>query len=597
MSEFKNDMISDESLRQLLQLCILEGDDNDVITQQIINMETSFALGSDAFLIPAIPGEQLLLNKIKMGLGKSLKLKWLFSGLIIAAVGTGLYLGINKPHPETQNKLALTPVMTVNDSEVTVLDSPVFSSSSIPQLPLISSLPIIPVKPEISIFDNPDFIAELPPVLDYTSFISTTDSPETDNSYCKGSRKIPAEVGQYNLDTVFNGVTKIEVDMTFGNISVNPGTDNKTFLKSVITIDGKLRKHKGHYLFTYEKNGPHLKISFRPGSNVNIVGRTVNLTGEVQITTPPGTMVSLKNSSGNIALKGLNSKSNSVECSYGHVVVEDMVSNVNIVDRSGQVSVKNIKGNANIQANYGNVLVKEIHGALNVISGSGQINAEDIEGECRLEAKYGHITLNDVKGLVDISSTSGNIVAKNITGQHCNVVSRYGHIDLNTISAKVTIESSSGNVKLTDIIGDIKIDATYGRQNLSHIIGKVVTFSRSGDISITQLQGDLELESSYGNVNLNDCKGKVKITMTSGNLNAWKLELVDALDIYSKYGNVKIQLENNVKDLSFELFAPSGKLKVSKGDVNNTSEDSRLIIKNGKIQIKCYTASGSQEFF
>lgn len=597
MSELNHDIISDTSLRQLLQLYMLEGDEHDILTQQIIDMETTFVLGTDAFAIQTIPGEKLFLNKLKSGLSKGLKFKWILSGVIAMLVGSSLYFSVRKSTTDTMSSAITLPQIEQESQTAIIKDSAVAEQKTIPIITEKPALSLMSLEPRVQHF-NPSIYEHFNSFQNRLQYIpkNNSDSPVIEHTVCKGSRKIPIEIGQYNFDTIFEGVSNIEVDAAFGHISVSTGIDQTTTLKSVINIDGKFRKHKGYYLYTYEKKGSHLKISFRAGSNINIVGRVVNLSGEFQITTPPGTTVNLRNTSGNITLKGLESKINTVECNYGHVLVENMSSLVNIIDRSGQVTANNIQGGLNIQANYGHVQAKDIIGLVNIVSGSGQINVSDVEGSCKLEARYGHVNINNVKGDVEIASTSGNIKAKKINGKQCNMISRYGHIDLKDIMASVDIESSSGNILLDEIEGDIKINGTYGKQHLKNLIGNVVTFSRSGDISIYNLNGNLELESIYGHVDLDECKGKIKIIMSSGDLNGLKLDLVESLDIHSKYGNVRIQLENSINDLSFELNAPSGNLQINKGDMKKTEKNSSLIIRHGKIMVKCYTANGSQIF-
>lgn len=597
MSEFNKDMISDESLRHLLQLCLLEGDDNDDLTKQLMDMETTFAIGGETFNLPAIPGEKLLLNKLKMSLGKGIHLKWLFTAVVAAAAGTGLYLS-SGPAPESPTNFQ-APIPITAENPV-----PPDSVPPVPPAPKtedIRSWPL-PMMADAGV-DNPfvDYAADYPhPVITPEpkpfEFFQAPDSPVIDHSTCKGGFNIPIEVGQYNLDTVFNGINKIELDATFGDIDVSTTSSSTTSLSALMQVDGKFRKNKGYYSFTYVKTGSLLRITLRPGTNINMVGRNMQLSGQFRIVTPASTEVSLKNSSGNVSVKGLRSASNSVDCAYGNVTVEDMASNVNIVARSGQVSARSIAGALNVQDNYGHIVCKDIKGPANLQSSSGQISAENMEGMCKIEARYGHITVSDVLGETELNSSSGNIVAKNIRGQNLNVVSRYGHIDLKNIEARLNVESSSGNLSINGLTGNARIDCTYGRQNLYDITGNLVTFSRSGDISISRLKGDLELESNYGHVNINESEGKVKIVMTSGNLIGMGMKVRELMDVYSKYGNVKVQLENDYSELSFDLDAPSGKIKVSKGTENQTASNGRLSINHGSTRIRVYTASGSQEF-
>lgn len=597
MSAFNKDMISDESLRHLLQLCVLEGDDDDILTRQLIEMETNFALGSEIFNLPAIPGEDLMLKKLKTGLGKTANLKWLFTGIIVAtgAAGIALYNGQSK-----------------NRIQSTTLSSPIPVENTIEQLPPVTEQVTPEIQRQGMVYFDMDtaepsnskpgsFIGFKMPEMNFEPFqfvpppILMPDSPIIGSRHVFLKREIPVEIGSYSYDTIMDGIKKIVVDGGFCNILVGTTEEKHTTFSSSIDIDGKFKKRKGSYLFNCERIGSTLKVSFKP-QNININATNLKLDGLLRFDVPDDVSVELSNSSGSITVTGLKSNNNMLNCRYGNIRVSNISGSLSMTDGSGNIDAENIEGKLKANARYGSIVLDNINASSDISSGSGNLNITHHTGDLKVEARYGNVRLENMRGNLEIVSSSGSVTCNDIKGKTCSIQSNYGNIHLSNIESELNIVSRSGYVIVDSLIGNARIESVYGKQTISDMNGDLNTSSRSGDIYINRQTGSLILESNYGDVSLYDCKGKMNLNIRSGNLNAKSIELVESLDIISHYGDIKFQLDNDVKALSFYLDTPKGKSSVVKDDVNISKEKTSLVIKNGDIQIRSQATSGSQYF-
>jgi hypothetical protein len=164
---------------------------------------------------------------------------------------------------------------------------------------------------------------------------------------------------------------------------------------------------------------------------------------------------------------------------------------------SGDIEVRDVRGNALLQASSGNVTVSGANGALDVRTSSGDIGAS----RCRpryVHASSGDVRLRDVQGDFRLETSSGS---EEIEGAN-------GRIDTHSSSGDITVLEAKGTVSAESSSGDIRAENSA----LSNV------HTTSGNITLRGVRGDMRLNTSSGTVQVSGTDGTVDAHSTSGNI-------------------------------------------------------------------------------
>lgn len=149
------------------------------------------------------------------------------------------------------------------------------------------------------------------------------------------------------------------------------------------------------------------------------------------------------------------------------------------------------------------------------------------------------------------------------------VDSKYGNIRIDEfIEANFEIDQEYGNLKLLDSAfvtihnehSDIKIESS----------DKIRIELEDGDINIKDV-GGIYIESEYSNINIDEITDYLKIKNINGNVNINNLNINENSYIYKEYGNINIDLTN-------EIYIKS-KIKRGKKTIKNNYKDSEIELK------------------
>lgn len=242
------------------------------------------------------------------------------------------------------------------------------------------------------------------------------------------------------------------------NINFVSGNNNKTF----ITIEGKeqlLVKEKIRQANLVDgkfKLDLTYKESFRIFS-IGFENRILNIT------------VSLP--------KGHELNQLDVDLKSGNVKVNDVIAQLgNVEVSSGRVEINNSEVNTLvINAISGNVNIKEQKGNLAVEVKSGNINIDQLSGSSEIKSTSGKIKLvqHDDQGAI-ISATSGNVDVTQHKASNANIEVFSGNVKLKVaedFAGFFELKANSGNIKapesarLSDHL--VKIKTTSGNINVS----------------------------------------------------------------------------------------------------------------------------------
>lgn len=206
--------------------------------------------------------------------------------------------------------------------------------------------------------------------------------------------------------------------------------------------------------------------------------------------------------------------------------------------------------------------------------------------------KESRIDLTIMDGVsIDIDNSSGDIFVANLRASESRIEASSGDISLKSIVANLKVETSSGDIEIDGLTGDSDIESTSGDQELSNIKGNIETRASSGDIDVVNFNGSLDITATSGDVEIRGGIGTIRAQTSSGNIDGRDIELKGNANFKATSGDIDIDFENNINDLSFDLTGTSGSL-----NAGGRSSSKRLSIDRGGYRVTGVTSSGDQDY-
>ena len=210
---------------------------------------------------------------------------------------------------------------------------------------------------------------------------------------------------------------------------------------------------------------------------------------------------------------------------------------------------------------------------------------------------------------IDITNSSGDIYIEEIISEQMKLKASSGDIELKNIETLLTTTTTSGDLDINYLKGSISAASTSGDQKFNHIRANISTVATSGDLSLFDIVGDLSTRTTSGDLQFEDIEGRVSNVSTSGNLTINKaktildlhttsgdisgdgIELIGDSKFKSTSGDVSIDFDNNIDEMSFDLRASSGDLRAG-----SRSADRKLYMKHGDVWVYGHSSSGDQNY-
>jgi len=210
---------------------------------------------------------------------------------------------------------------------------------------------------------------------------------------------------------------------------------------------------------------------------------------------------------------------------------------------------------------------------IEITNSSGDIYIEDVVSEkMRLKTSSGDVQLKNIETNLTSVSTSGDLQIDYLKGS-ISVASTSGDQDFNHVRADISSRATSGDMSFFDVVGDISTKTT------------------SGDLQFENIEGNVSNVSTSGNLTIRNAKTILDLLVTSGDIRGAGIELLGDSKFTSTSGNVSMDFENNIDEISFDLRASSGDL--SAGD---RSSEKKLYLRRGEVWIFGHSTSGDQTY-
>lgn len=194
--------------------------------------------------------------------------------------------------------------------------------------------------------------------------------------------------------------------------------------------------------------------------------------------------------------------------------------------------------------------------------------------------------------LVNVKNSSGRVLVSNIENENLKVHASSGSVEVENIAAEVDLSCSSGSIKGSNIAGNADVHTSSGSQKLSNITGNVEANASSGRITLENVNGNVDAGTSSGSIHLANVTGQISAKASSGSIHGNGIMAKGNNTFKTSSGSIKIDLENEMKDVSFDLAASSGGI-----NVDGKSYKKRFTSNNGEISISGHSSSGGQKYF
>ncbi|MCF8303768.1 MAG: DUF4097 domain-containing protein [Bacteroidales bacterium] len=192
---------------------------------------------------------------------------------------------------------------------------------------------------------------------------------------------------------------------------------------------------------------------------------------------------------------------------------------------------------------------------------------------------------------VYVDNSSGDVKALSLKGGELYFEASSGNVQLSAILSNLKAETSSGNIKVEQVKGNINAESTSGDQRFSNVKGNIETYSSSGDLKFNQVMGNIKAESSSGDHEYRNVEGRLNLEASSGDIEGEGVNLTGDSRFETSSGDIKFDLTNDIEDLSFDLRASSGDLRVGR----NKAEDN-FNRSGGRLLVKGVSSSGDQTY-
>ena len=234
--------------------------------------------------------------------------------------------------------------------------------------------------------------------------------------------------------------------------------------------------------------------------------------------------------------------------------------------------------NVTVYVDYHILVPEEIE--LNIHSTSGDVIISDISGGVEVSATSGELSMKRMKGNLDLETTSGDVEVFDVRGDVA-IRGTSSDLELSTIKGDVKISSTSGETSVEDLTGSVRIDKTSGDIHLEMIRGDIQASSSSGDLIMDQIEGGLDLETSSGDI---EVKTKIlprceyHVETSSGSVDFSLPENSDAqVTLETSSGDMNSELPLTLHSISRNLL---------EGELGSGGPKIHLVTSSGDIEFR-----------
>lgn len=576
--------ISDREIRDLLNQLLISEQGNSSLKDKLIDMETSIQFGH-APMVAVIQKPETFrqwTNKLKY---KSMG-KWLLGVVLGTSVVLGGYQALKSPNEAPKQ-----------GSVLAIVDDQKRTETKEEKTSIEKDHPRKKINEKETVSSQSFQISETYPVLPYKNAAGVEYSQNQSSllPLISFSPQRPEKVISNGPEESFKNIRKIIIESEMCEILI---TSNRA--EKEVQVQHQLAEFKDkdiHFEYSSNLKGEtlYLQIDLKYDRKKRRIKFDRDQRAKLAISMSPNIDLDIKNDIGLVDLRGIVNSSTKIDNNFGNIELRACESQFELDAESGQCVLTECSGQAKIDNNFGSVTMEQFNGPVSCEMNSGKFNAKSLHGDLQLKNEFGSSKLEGIQNeRTSIQCKSGHLTLGQIESKTIDLKAGFGNLHLYDAKGKLKIEGNSGQMRLERTVGDTEINCEFGKVEVKQHQGNMTIEGGSGKIQIHHLIGNLSIDSDFSKVELSHIEGNLQAELNTGSLNGTKISLKDNAKIYTTFGNVDLQLENELKDLKCKLNSHHGKINLEKGDQKFSRGSGSINLgESGSIDVLISTESGS----
>jgi Toastrack DUF4097/LiaF transmembrane domain len=202
--------------------------------------------------------------------------------------------------------------------------------------------------------------------------------------------------------------------------------------------------------------------------------------------------------------------------------------------------------------------------AVHLNNRNGRIVLEDLTGNQGIINRYGDVDIRNITGKIELENRNGAVTVQDVTDS-VTISNRYSNTTVKNVGGDLRIETRNGSVDVSGVKGNATVDNSYAPITVQNVQGELTISGRNNSVDVEHIDGDIHADSSYQNVTIKDPRGAVTVTSRNGDLLlSFERPPQKNVSIESRYANVTLELPSNS---NFRIDA-----RTANGDVDSDFE-------------------------
>jgi len=183
--------------------------------------------------------------------------------------------------------------------------------------------------------------------------------------------------------------------------------------------------------------------------------------------------------------------------------------------------------------------------AVHLENRNGRVLIQDLTGDQGVINRYGDVEIRNITGKVEIENRNGSVTVEGISDS-VGVTNRYSNTTVKDVGGDLRIETRNGSVDVSRVKGNTTINNAYAPVNVDTVEGSLTVTGRNNSVDVQHVEGEIRVDSSYQNVTIKDPRGAVTVTGRNGDLLlSFDRAPEKDVSIATRYANVTVELPSS----------------------------------------------------
>jgi hypothetical protein len=176
---------------------------------------------------------------------------------------------------------------------------------------------------------------------------------------------------------------------------------------------------------------------------------------------------------------------------------------------------------------------------------NGRVLIQDLTGDQGIVNRYGDVEVRNITGKVELENRNGSVTVQDVS-ESAGITNRYSNTTVMNVGGDLRIETRNGSVEVSRVNGNAVIENSYAPVSVENVQGALTITGRNNSVDVQHIEGDIRADSSYQNVTIKDPRGAVTVTSRNGDLLlSFDRAPQKDVSIDARYANVTLELPSS----------------------------------------------------